>query len=131
MHESRDFSRRARQLRAGASAGARDPGLHFNRANTLNELRRFDEALAEYDPRASTEPGAPGAQRNRGILKLLLGDYAGGLQDYEARRPPAKRAPQAAPVRCAGVDRRAAEGQIAAGHRRPPAWATRSTWRAT
>ena len=88
LHEARDFGGALESFDRALALGADDAGLHFNRANTLNELRRFDEALAEYDRAVALDPAHPGAQRNRGILKLLLGDWEGGLADYETRRPP-------------------------------------------
>jgi Tfp pilus assembly protein PilF len=88
LHEARDFAGAVDSFDRAQSLGAAGAGLHFNRANSLNELRRFDEALAGYDRAIELDPKHPGAQRNRGILKLLLGDYEGGLRDYEARRPP-------------------------------------------
>ncbi len=73
-----------------ASAGARLP---FWRANTLVELGRFDDADADFDRALALEPGFSDALRNRGIARLLRGDYARGLEDYEHRRPidPARR----------------------------------------
>lgn len=67
-----------------AAIGARLP---FWRANTLVELGRLDEALAAFDRALVLEPGFAEAHRNRGILLLLRGDYARGLEDYEHRRP--------------------------------------------
>jgi Flp pilus assembly protein TadD len=94
---------------APGPAGARLP--HW-RANTLVELGRFDEARAAFDRALALEPGMPEALRNRGILRLLQGDYAGGLADYEHRRPqdPAARATQ-------GVDAPDWQGEPLAGRR--------------
>lgn len=73
-----------------ASAGARLP---FWRANTLVELGRFDAADADFGRALMLDPGFADARRNRGIARLLRGDYARGLEDYEYRRPvdPARR----------------------------------------
>ena len=61
--------------------------LLFWRANTLVELGRFEEARGAFDAALSLQPGFAEARRNRGILSLLRGDYASGLEDYEHRRP--------------------------------------------
>lgn len=68
--------------------------LPFWRANTRVELGQFEAARADFDRALAIDPGMADARRNRGILRLLLGDYAGGLEDYEHRRPadPARRA---------------------------------------
>jgi Tfp pilus assembly protein PilF len=88
LHERGDFAAAVDNLDRAAGFGMRGADIHFNRANALNELRRFNEALEEFDRALELQPTHAGAQRNRGILKLLLGDFAGGLADYEARRPP-------------------------------------------
>lgn len=63
------------------------PRLLFSCANALVELGRFDEAMVRFDRCIEVQPEFDGARRNRGILKLLLGDLAGGWPDYEHRRP--------------------------------------------
>ena len=63
------------------------PRILFSCANALVELGRFDEAMARFDQCIEVQPDFAGARRNRGILKLLLGDLAGGWPDYEHRRP--------------------------------------------
>lgn len=63
------------------------PRILFSCANALVELGRFDEAMARFDRCIEVQPEFDGARRNRGILKLLLGDLAGGWPDYEHRRP--------------------------------------------
>jgi len=88
LHEQGEFAGAVASYDRAEKLGGRGADLHYNRANSLNELRRFDEALGEFDRALELQPGHARAQRNRGILKLLLGDYAGGLADYEARRPP-------------------------------------------
>lgn len=63
------------------------PRMLFSCANALVELGRFDEAMARFNRCIEVQPDFDGARRNRGILKLLLGDLAGGWPDYEYRRP--------------------------------------------
>ena len=73
---------RARALRPDG------PLILFGCANALVELGRFDEALQCFDACLRVKPDFADAYRNRGILRLLLGDLAGGWPDYEKRRPP-------------------------------------------
>jgi hypothetical protein len=86
-HGLRDFAGAVASYDQARALGAEGAVLRFNRANALGELRRFDEALSDYDRALALQPDYADARRNRGILKLLLGDYQGGLADYEARRP--------------------------------------------
>jgi Flp pilus assembly protein TadD len=65
------------------------PRILFSCANALVELGRFDEALKRFDHCIAVQPDFEAAYRNRGILKLLTGDLAGGWPDYEHRRPKA------------------------------------------
>jgi tetratricopeptide (TPR) repeat protein len=62
---------------------------HYGRANALHDEARLDEALAAYDRAIALQPAFPEAFRNRGMVKLLRGDFTGGLADYEYRRPKA------------------------------------------
>ena len=63
------------------------PRILFSCANAQVELGRFDEAMVCFNRCVALQPDFDGAFRNRGILKLLLGDLAGGWPDYERRRP--------------------------------------------
>ena len=63
------------------------PRILFSCANALVELGRFDEAMVCFNRCVAIQPDFDGAFRNRGILRLLLGDLAGGWPDYERRRP--------------------------------------------
>ncbi len=65
------------------------PRILFSCANALGELGRFTEALECFDHCIRVQPDFDAAYRNRGILKLLTGDLAGGWPDYEHRRPKA------------------------------------------
>ncbi|MEI9890797.1 MAG: tetratricopeptide repeat protein [Caulobacteraceae bacterium] len=56
----------------------------YNRANTLRDLGRFDEALRGYD-RAIALGDAINAPINKSLLLMLLGDYDQGLPLYETR----------------------------------------------
>lgn len=87
LHRLREFERALEGFDRAFALGLKAPALHFNRANTLAELCRFPEALADFDQAIALDPEFAGARRNRGILRLLLGDFAGGWIDYEHRRP--------------------------------------------
>ena len=58
---------------------------HNNRGNALMELRRFGDALASYDCAIALKPDHAEAHWNEAPLRLLLGDFAGGWQNYEWR----------------------------------------------
>lgn len=59
--------------------------VHANRGLTLKMLGHFDEAATALDHAVALEPSNTHALTNRGELHLLLGDYARGLLDYQAR----------------------------------------------
>jgi tetratricopeptide (TPR) repeat protein len=63
-----------------------DPVLHFNRANQLRYLRRIGEATEAYGAALARDPDFAVAHHNRAVCRLLAGDWAGGLEDYEWRR---------------------------------------------
>src|SRR5262249_6902669 len=56
-----------------------------NRGNTLQQLKRFDEALGSYDQALALREDYPAAHWNRALLRLLLGDWRQGWQNYEWR----------------------------------------------
>ena len=65
-----------------------DPGyveVHINRGNALRELGRLDEAAACFTQALRIDPEHAGAQWTLSLLRLLRGDYEGGLPLYEAR----------------------------------------------
>ena len=67
---------------------ALDPGFveaHINRGNALRELGRLDEAAACFAHALRIAPDHAGAQWTLSLLRLLRGDYEGGLPLYEAR----------------------------------------------
>lgn len=52
----------------------------------LAKLRRFDEALAVLDRAIALKSDYAEPIWNRGLTRLLMGDYAAGWPDYEARK---------------------------------------------
>jgi hypothetical protein len=87
LYRLREFERALDSVDRAMALGLAGPSLHFFRANTLTELCRFPEALAAFDRAIALDPDFADAYRNRGILKLLLGEFASGWVDYEHRRP--------------------------------------------
>ena len=62
-----------------------DAEVLMNRGNALGELGLFDEALASFDKSLSLRPDHAETHWNRSLVRLRLGDYEGGWQDYEWR----------------------------------------------
>jgi tetratricopeptide (TPR) repeat protein len=52
----------------------------------LTELKRFDEAIADFDQAIALKGDYAEATWNRGLTRLLTGQYASGWRDYEARK---------------------------------------------
>ena len=67
---------------------------HFNLANTLHILKRFEEALHHFDRAIELNPEDAEARKNRAFTRLMIGDFVGGLSDFEWRwmTPPLDRA---------------------------------------
>jgi tetratricopeptide (TPR) repeat protein len=93
IHEERGA--RAAALDDYTRASERAPDFAeawYNRANMLKELGRYREAVAAYDRALQLMPGAADALKNRGMVRLTLGDFAGGWQDQRAREAPRDKA---------------------------------------
>ena len=77
------------RARACCAAAARlhgdDAELLDLRGAALQELGRLGEALASYEQAAALQPRNPLYAFHRGLVRLLLGDFARGWQDYELR----------------------------------------------
>ena len=56
-----------------------------NRGNTLQELQRFEEALASYDRALALRPDFAEAHFNEALCRLLIGDFDRGWEEYEWR----------------------------------------------
>ena len=72
-----------------------------NRAKALRALGRIEEARDSFDRALQLSPDDPVLRFDRGLCRLLLGDYAGGWADYEHRlagRPSAALVPAPVPV---------------------------------
>jgi tetratricopeptide (TPR) repeat protein len=83
------LERYAEALASYDKALALNAGLYVtlsNRANTLQELSRFDEAMVVHDRVVATWPDYVSGHWNRSQGRMLLGDWAGGLPEFEWRR---------------------------------------------
>lgn len=69
----------ARAQRPDAASSHTDCGI------VLADLGQFEAAGAAYDRALALDPDFALARWNRALMKLLLGDFAQGWQDYEAR----------------------------------------------
>lgn len=58
---------------------------HFNLANGLYLLKRLEESLIHFDRAVDIDPHDAEVRKNRSFARLMLGDYAGGLEDFEWR----------------------------------------------
>jgi Tetratricopeptide repeat len=59
--------------------------VHCNRGVALRHMNKLDEAMASFTDALTLEPESGDAHFNLGELRLLTGDFAGGLPDYEWR----------------------------------------------
>jgi hypothetical protein len=63
-----------------------DPRYRNNLALALQDLCRLDEAIESFDTALRLRPEYQKARAFRALALLLVGDYARGWADYEARR---------------------------------------------
>ena len=73
-------------LASFARALSLQPGnamAHFNRANTLDDLKRYDEALASYELAIHLRPDFAAAYFNRGNVLQALSRYDEALASYD------------------------------------------------
>lgn len=87
LHELARFDEAVASYEAALALQPENAQIFFSLGNALGELRRMDDALASFDRAIALSPGFAEAYRNRGILKLLTGNFRDGLTDYEHRRP--------------------------------------------
>jgi len=81
--------RHAEALENYDRALAINPGLFVtmsNRANTLQELLRLDEAMTAHDRVVTNWPDFVSGHWNRSQGRMLQGDWAEGLQEFEWRK---------------------------------------------
>ena len=84
----REIGRLPEALASFEAAIKRDPNVAAQWSNAgriLHEEARLDEAVAHFDRALALVPGNGDVLVNRALSRLLLGDYTGGLADYEAR----------------------------------------------
>jgi tetratricopeptide (TPR) repeat protein len=59
--------------------------LHVNKGKAFRAANRFSEALVCFEHAAAIEPDSVEAHWNAGLVRLRLGDFKAGWQDYEWR----------------------------------------------
>ena len=82
----RDLGRhaeRAQRLRARARDPAGLPDAHYNRAVVLQDLRRFEDAIAGYDQTLAFKPDYAAAHNNRGVALQELGRCEEAVASYD------------------------------------------------
>jgi tetratricopeptide (TPR) repeat protein len=58
---------------------------HQSLGNFLAATARYAEAMAEFDRVLAIDAALHPARLNRGLMRLVTGDFSGGWRDYEAR----------------------------------------------
>ncbi len=54
-------------------------------ASHLGRIGKYEDSLRAYDRAMAFNPEHPVVRKNRGIMKLVLGDYWEGFAEYELR----------------------------------------------
>ncbi|MDP3839452.1 MAG: tetratricopeptide repeat protein, partial [Methylococcales bacterium] len=57
----------------------------YNRGNVLHDLNRYSDAIDSYNRALAIKPDDAGARWNASFCYLILGDFANGWKNYEAR----------------------------------------------
>jgi len=84
----KDLNRLSEALASYDRAIALEPthyAAHSDRAVVLMEMDRLHEAMASFDAAVALKADCAEALNNRGMAKLLTGDYRGGWADHEWR----------------------------------------------
>ena len=84
--ESGDCHEAVRVFSKGIEHRPEEPLLYFNRAVALEDLNRFEEALASYDLALQIDPNLADAHFNAGRLHGKLGKSQGAIRLYSAYR---------------------------------------------
>ncbi len=69
-----------------ALAGQTDAESHYNRGNTLARLKRYDDAVAEYDAALLIDPEHADARHNRDLLLRLSDPPPAAVSDAPGPR---------------------------------------------
>ena len=84
--ESGDCDEAVRVFSKGIEHRPEEPLLYFNRAVALEDLNRFEEALASYDLALQLDPNLADAHFNAGRLYDELDNSQGAIRHYSAYR---------------------------------------------
>ena len=61
----------------------KDVNTYLNLGNTLKDMKRYQEALANYDNALTLCPDMASVLWNKGLIKILIGEFEEGWQLYE------------------------------------------------
>lgn len=81
-----EFEESLRNARAAVMLSPGNPTVHLQIALVLEEMARATESLAACRRALRVEPGMTDARHIAGINRLRLGDFVGGMADFEARK---------------------------------------------
>lgn len=73
-------------LRSGDLTPVHAALAHYNRADALYRLRRYDEAIADYDAAIEKDPSFADAYYNRGYAHQASGDRRRAIADFREAR---------------------------------------------
>ncbi|UMY19802.1 tetratricopeptide repeat-containing glycosyltransferase family protein [Methylobacterium organophilum] len=85
LHEAGRVEAALASYDAALALNAQRADAWSNRAKALCDLHRLEEAVAAFTQALALRPEDPVLLVDRGMCRLLAGDYAAGFADYEAR----------------------------------------------
>jgi tetratricopeptide (TPR) repeat protein len=78
-----DHTAGLRQINLSLKANSKNPYALYSRGHSLQELKRFDEALASYDKALALKPDFTVAFKNRGTVLKYLNRFEEALASYD------------------------------------------------
>ena len=85
LHELRQWEAALASYDQAISRSGDSADAYSDRGSALRELGKYEMSRASFDRAIALSPAHAAAHTNRGILRLLLGDFTGGWEDYEWR----------------------------------------------